>query len=215
MTPRYASQFGLPKETTFPFFSGRLPGRRARHELTEHALRPRHLQLCEVAAGRRGGVPHAGAGQGEAEGALPLQARGPDTTLVISHSKRMAVNAAANRALAPEETQVIHIDLGCYESVQPKLRKTNSPQSMVWPGLRRRKDTQGGLCGRGGSGAGRSKAGQRHAAEELRPQLQVGVARKAHAHPLDPVVLEVAGLPAPPRPPCAPARPDGSSSMVR
>ena len=39
------------------------------------ALRPRHLQLREVAAGRRGGVPHAGAGQGEAEGALPLQAR--------------------------------------------------------------------------------------------------------------------------------------------
>ena len=37
----------------------------------------------------------------------------PDTTLVISHSKRMAVNTAANRALAPEapkqlETQVIH-----------------------------------------------------------------------------------------------------------
>ena len=29
----------------------------------------------------------------------------------------------------------------------------------------------------------------------LRPQLQVGVARKAHAHPLGPVVLEVAGLP--------------------
>ena len=27
----------------------------------------------------------------------------------------------------------------------------------------------------------------------LRPQLQVGVARKAHAHPLGPVVLEVAG----------------------
>ena len=48
----------------------------------------------------------------------------PDTTLVINHSKRMAVNAAANRALAPQtskllqlETQVIHIDLGCYESV--------------------------------------------------------------------------------------------------
>ena len=29
----------------------------------------------------------------------------------------------------------------------------------------------------------------------IRPQLQVGVARKAHAHPLGPVVLEVAGLP--------------------
>ena len=69
----------------------------------------------------------------------------PDTTLVISHSKRMAVNAAANRALAPEaskllelETQVIHIDLGetqngCRETATPQ----NSPQSMrVWPGLR-------------------------------------------------------------------------------
>ena len=82
-------------------------------------------------------MPHAGAGQGEAEGALPLQAR-VDTTLVISHSKRMAVNAAANRALAPEaskllELEVIHIDLGCYETVTPQ----NSPQSMrVWPGLR-------------------------------------------------------------------------------
>ena len=91
------------------------PGRRAQAH-GEHALRPRHLQLREVAAGRRGGVPHTGAGQGEAEGALPL--RWPDTTLVISHSKRMAVNAAANRALPPEaskllqlETQVIHIFL--------------------------------------------------------------------------------------------------------
>ena len=35
----------------------------------------RHLQLREVAAGWRGGVPHAEAGQGEAEGALALQAR--------------------------------------------------------------------------------------------------------------------------------------------
>ena len=83
----------------------------------------------------------------------------PDTTLVISHSKRMAVNAAANRALAPEaskllelETQVIHIDLGCYESVTTQngcSQTQNSPQSMrVWP--------QGRLCGRGGSGVGRS-----------------------------------------------------------
>ena len=85
----------------------------------------------------------------------------PDTTLVISHSKRMAVNAAANRALAPEaskllqlETQVIHIDLGCdnfiptqnspqsmgcYETLNgcDKCITQNSPQSMrVWPGLR-------------------------------------------------------------------------------
>ena len=41
------------------------PGRRAQVRAHgEHALRPRHLQLREVAAGRRGGVPHAGAGRG-------------------------------------------------------------------------------------------------------------------------------------------------------
>ena len=70
----------------------------------------------------------------------------PDTTLVISHSKRMAVNAAANRALAPEaskllelETQVIHIDLGCCQTTINGCSQTapqHSPQSMrVWPGL--------------------------------------------------------------------------------
>ena len=98
----------------------------------------------------------------------------PDTTLVISHSKRMAVNAAANRALAPEaskrlelETQVIH--MGCYEAGTPGCAATqNSPQSMrVWPGLR--------LIGAGGKipkgvfvavADVRSEAGQRHAAEE-------------------------------------------------
>ena len=91
---------------------------------------------------------------------FPSKPGWPDTTLVISHSKRMAVNAAANRALAPEaskllelETQVIHIDLGetqngcdksitqgCHESVTHGFCQTapqNSPQSMrVWPGLR-------------------------------------------------------------------------------
>ena len=68
----------------------------------------------------------------------------PDTTLVISRSKRMAVNAAANRALAPEaskllelETQVIHIDLGETQNGCDKSITQNSPQSMrVWPGLR-------------------------------------------------------------------------------
>ena len=71
---------------------------------------------------------------------FPSKPGWPDTTLVISHSKRMAVNAAANRALAPEgskllelETQVIHIDLGGCD----KPITQNSPQSMrVWPGLR-------------------------------------------------------------------------------
>ena len=55
----------------------------------------------------------------------------PDTTLVISHSKRMAVNVAANRALAPEaskrlELEVIH--MGCYEAGTPgRTAPQNSP----------------------------------------------------------------------------------------
>ena len=77
---------------------------------------------------------------------FPSKPGWPDTTLVISHSKRMAVNAAANRALAPQiskllelETQVIHIDLGCDKFIPTNQTATpqNSPQSMrVWPGLR-------------------------------------------------------------------------------
>ena len=80
---------------------------------------------------------------------FPSKPGWPDTTLVISHSKRMAVNAAANRALAPEgskllELDVIHIDLGCHETVTQVPHEycqtatpQNSPQSMrVWPGLR-------------------------------------------------------------------------------
>ena len=77
-----------------------------RHELTENMLRPRHLQLREVAAGRRGGVPHAGAGQGEAEGALPLQAR-------------VAVDV-----------------MGCYESVPTQTPQNSPQSMRVWPGLR-------------------------------------------------------------------------------
>ena len=55
-----------------------------------------------------------------------------------------AVNAAANRALAPKalklpklETQVIHIDLGKTQNGCCQTAPQNSPQSMrVWPGLR-------------------------------------------------------------------------------
>ena len=109
------------------------PGRRAQARAHgEHALRPRHLQLRAVAAGRRGGVPHAGAGQGEAS-------PGGRTSATASAWP----NAAANRALAPEasklpelETQVIHIDLGETQNGCDKCITQNSPQSMrVWPGL--------------------------------------------------------------------------------
>ena len=50
---------------------------------------PASFDFVKWQAGRRGGVPHAGAGQGEAEGALPLNSPGDRTArLVISHSKR-------------------------------------------------------------------------------------------------------------------------------
>ena len=127
----------------------------------------------------------AGAGQGEAEGALPLQARvaGPRW----SSQQAQAVNAAANRALAPEALKLLELEvMGCYESVPTngcsQTAPQNSLQSMrVWPGLRligAGGNTQGRLCGRGGSGAGRSEAGQRHAAEE--PEAAAGT-RPSHA----------------------------------
>ena len=49
----------------------------------------------------------------------------------------MAVNAAANRALAPEALKLLELNvMGCYKSV-PTQTPQNSPQSMrVWPGLR-------------------------------------------------------------------------------
>ena len=108
---------------------------------------------------------------------FPSKPGWPDTTLVISHSKRMAVNAAANRALAPEGSKLLELDvihMGCHETVtQVLLPNCNTKQPAEHEGLAgaaphrgRRKNSQGRLCGRGGSGAGRSEAGQRHAAEE-------------------------------------------------
>ena len=53
---------------------------------------------------------------------FPSKPGWPDTTLVISHSKRMAVNAAANRALAPEASKLLELEvihMGCYEAGTP------------------------------------------------------------------------------------------------
>ena len=80
----------------------------------------------------------------------------------------MAVNAAANRALAPEaskllqlETQAIHIDLGCQTTPQ------NSPQSMrVWPGRKPADTTQRHLGHALGGKAGNEAVAQvAHAAD--------------------------------------------------
>ena len=65
---------------------------------------------------------------------FPSKPGWPDTTLVISHSKRMAVNAAANRALAPEASKLLELEV-MGESVPTqngcdKCITQNSPQSM-------------------------------------------------------------------------------------
>ena len=72
----------------------------------------------------------------------------------------MAVNAAANRALAPEASKLLDKFIATQNAEHEGV-------AGAAPHRGRRKDTQGRLCGRGGSGAGRSEAGQRHAAEEL------------------------------------------------
>ena len=143
---------------------------------------------------------------------FPSKPGWPDTRLVISHSKRMAVNAAANRALAPEaskllelETHVIHIDLGCCDSAPTQTLGVAGAA----PHRGRRKDTQGRLCGRGGSGAGRSEAGQRHAAEE--PGAAAG-------HPAEPrsYLRQLPGAhPPQPRPPGPGVLPPHAAPPVR
>ena len=86
----------------------------------------------------------------------------PDTTLVISHSKRMRSGEpgpGAGGLKAP----------GVGSHPHGVLRIGNNPNSAKQPAEHegvagaaphrgRRKDTQGRLCGRGGSGAGRSEA---------------------------------------------------------
>ena len=82
---------------------------------------------------------------------LRVGEEGPDTTLVISHSKTQRRTGP----LAPEalkllelETQVIHTDLGktqngCCQTQQPAEHEGVAGAAPYWG---RRKDTQGGLC---------------------------------------------------------------------
>ena len=186
------------------------PDRRAQARAHgEHALRPRRLQLREVAAGRRGGVPHAAAGQGEAEGALPLQARvaghhaGHQPQQAHGRERSGEPGPGAGGLKAPRVGDTRHPHrFGL-------LRFGTNPKQPAEHG--RREDTQGRLCGRGGSGAGRSEAGQRHAAEE--PGAAAGhpaeprsyLRQLPGAHPPQPRPPGPGVLPAPPRGPQAPS----------
>ena len=111
------------------------------------------------------------------EEACPTSKPGwPDTTLVISHSKRMA--AAANRALAPEaskllELEVIHLDLG--KNGCDKCITQNSPQSM--------------RCGRGFFAAEEPGAAAGHPAEPRSYLRQLPGAHPPQPRPPGPGVL--------------------------
>ena len=102
----------------------------ARHELTRTWL-PGIFNFVKWL--RVGEEAHATQAKARLRELFPSKPGWPDTTLVISHSKRMAVNAAANRTLTEAskllelETQVIHRDLG---KTQGCSQAQNSPQSM-------------------------------------------------------------------------------------
>ena len=110
-----------------------------RHELTENMRSDPGIFVKWLRVGEEA-CPTLEQAKARLKELYPSKPGWPDTALVISHSKRMAVNAAANRALAPEaskllELEVIHVDLG--ETQNGCTATQNSPQSMrVWPGLR-------------------------------------------------------------------------------
>ena len=62
---------------------------------------------------------------------LPRKPGVPDTTLTISHAQRMAINADANRRLAPADAQLVEPE------EDPDTAEQNKSQPMrVWPGLK-------------------------------------------------------------------------------
>ena len=62
---------------------------------------------------------------------FPCKPGVPDTTLTMSHAQRMAINASANRRLAPADAQLVQPEEG------PDTAEQNKPRLMgVWPGLR-------------------------------------------------------------------------------
>ena len=71
---------------------------------------------------------------------FPAKPGWPETTLVISHARRVAVNAAANRALQPPGAELLVLETGVEIALAPKSQ-LQSPQNraqnmLVWPGLR-------------------------------------------------------------------------------
>ena len=120
-------------------------------------------------------MPHAGAGQGEAEGALPLQARvaghhaGHQPQQAHGRERSGEPGPGAGGLKAPRAGGHPHGVLrsgNTWVYCNTKQPAEHEGVAGAAPHRGRRKDTQARLCGRGGSGAGRSEAGQRHAAEE-------------------------------------------------
>ena len=137
-----------------------------RHELTENMRSDpgifdfvKWLQVGEPDA------PALEEAKARARELFPAKPGWPETTLVISHTQRVAVNAAANRALQPPGAKLLVLETGVEIALTPESQ-LQSPQNraqnmLVWPGLR----SQGRLCGRYRGGARARQAGQRAAAE--------------------------------------------------
>ena len=135
-----------------------------RHELTENMRSD--PGIFDFVKWLQVGEPDAPALEEAKARARELFPAKPETTLVISHARRVAVNAAANRALQPPGAKLLVLETGV-EIALPESQ-LQSPQNraqnmLVWPGLRL--IGQGRLCGRYRGGARARQAGQRAAAE--------------------------------------------------
>ena len=66
---------------------------------------------------------------------FPAKPGWPETTLVISHTRRVAVNAAANRALQPPGAKLLVLETGV-EIALASESQNRAQNMLVWPGLR-------------------------------------------------------------------------------
>ena len=103
---------------------------------------------------------------------FPAKPGWPETTLVISHARRVAVNTAANRALQPPGAKLLVLETGVRNcSAREPIAEPAEPSAehagvAGAPADRGRwEDSQGRLCGRYRGGARARQAGQRAAAE--------------------------------------------------
>ena len=111
-----------------------------RHELTENMRSdPGIFDFVKWLQVGKPDAPALEEAKARARELFPAKPGWPETTLVISHARRVAVNAAANRALQPPGATLLVLQTGV-EIALPESQ-LQSPQNraqnmLVWPGLR-------------------------------------------------------------------------------